>query len=60
MTGASLFLKDKDIIGEFVQGAYRGSVCPRTGLYPEYLWQSNDRTAHDHRECATLQYPCCP
>ena len=27
MTGASLFLKDKDIIGEFVQGSYRGSAA---------------------------------
>ena len=49
--GAKRFLKDKTLVGEFVQAGYRS-------VHPEHLRQRRHGPAHDFGQCAAFQHLC--
>ena len=55
--GAKRFLKDKTLVGEFVQAGYRSSAAV-LGVHPEHLRQRRYGPAHDFGQCAAFQHLC--
>lgn len=57
---ALIYCKDRTMIGAFVQGGARGSLCgSRRCICGEYLWQLGHGASHDSVSGADVQYYIC-
>ena len=56
--GAKRFLKDKTLVGEFVQAGYQQRGHSGRGVHPEHLRQRGHGPAHDFGQCAAFQHLC--